>query len=177
MGQEIDYGAVLADLEARRDALDAVIAGVRALLGALGQPEIAPPGVNGGISTRVTNAPQDVVPGMFHGLSVPEAARKFLELKKTKQRMKDIVDGIQRGGIESTAGNFYSNVFTSLLRKKEFIRIGKFWALAEWHPTRAGTAIEKAGRRRKSRKVKKQPEKVKARTGADSTVKAVVEPA
>lgn len=89
---------------------------------------------------------------MFHGLSVAVAARRFLELKKTKQRMKDIVDGIQQGGIESSAGNFYSNVFTTLKRRKDFIRLGKFWALAEWHPTRVAAQEKPSKKTRKARK-------------------------
>jgi len=145
MSQEIDYTAVLADLEARRAALDAAIAGVRAVLGQGSSAEVTTlsiPGIRKEGPTRVT-------PGMFHGLSVSEAARRFLELKKAKQRMKDIVEGIREGGIESSAENFYSNVFTTLQRRKDFIRLGKYWALAEWHPTRSGTVPTKSTRRSK----------------------------
>jgi hypothetical protein len=153
MSQEINYAAVLADLEARRASLDAAIAAVRALLGQ-GPAE----GVPGTDIARGTPQPQgevrdasEIKPGTFHGMSVAEAARKFLEMTKTKQRTKDIVAAIQRGGIETTAGSFYSNVYTTLMRRKDFKRLGKNWVLEEWNPNVAAPEVKPAKAKRKAK--------------------------
>ena len=173
MSQEIDYSAVLADLEAKRAILDNAIASLRAAI--MGQsPETVLAGEGGPLVRQAQEATQqNVTAGMFHGLSVSEAAQKYLDLKKTKQRMKDIVAGIQQGGIESTADNFYSNVFTTLARRKEFIRIGKYWALAQWYPTRPGGAAEKKPAPRKS---KAQRKKATTKKAASDSPKAQTEP-
>lgn len=160
MGQEIDYAAVLADLETRRALLDATIAGIRAMM--LGQgpagelPQL--PSANKSLTPSTTRQEsQEISAGMFHGMSAAEAAKKYLGMRRTKQRTKDIVEAIQRGGIESTAKNFYSNLYTTLMRDKDFIKIGKHWALAEWYPTRSSTAQEKPAKQaRKARKVRSQ---------------------
>lgn len=162
MAQEVDYAAVLADLEARRAALDGVIAVLKQLVGtgALEAILVPPTGdkAEGGMARTAAATPSEVAPGMFHGLSVSEAARKFLEMKKAKQRTVDIAAALRQGGIESTAANFYGNVFTTMKRRKDFIKLGKFWALAEWHPTRTPgpTKPPKRGRAGKPRGVKRK---------------------
>ncbi len=58
MSQEIDYAIVLADLESRRAALDAAIAGVKAILGQ-GPMEALP----GGSGTITPTPHTGTVPG------------------------------------------------------------------------------------------------------------------
>lgn len=163
MGQEIDYAAVLADLEARKTALDAAIAAVKAILG---QGPVEALGLSSGGTRQIGigSEPQEVTPGVFHGLSVSQAAKKYLEMKKTKQRTKDIAKAIREGGIETTASNFYANVFNTLKRGKDFIKLGKQWGLAEWHPTRVSTIPDrptrKTRRARKERPKKAEPSKL-----------------
>jgi hypothetical protein len=156
MSQEIDYSAVLADLEARKAALDAAIAAVKAILGQ-GTLETASSVSGTGAAIRSENAlPQEVAPGVFHGMSISEAARKFLEMRKAKQKTRAIADAIRQGGIESGARDFYSNVYTTMARRpKEFIRLGKYWALVEWHPTRAAVTTAKPAK--KGRRGRKSP--------------------
>ena len=68
----IDYKAVLADLEARRTALDQTIAYVEAILGE------SPSGIVA-TSTNGTLRPE-IEPDTFVGLNVPQAAVKFLRM-------------------------------------------------------------------------------------------------
>jgi hypothetical protein len=163
MSQEIDYSSVLADLEARRAVLDAAIAGVRQLLGQVGESKASasPQGAT------MADLPQDVAPGVFHGLSISEAAKKYLQMTKTKHKTTAICDALRAGGIESASKSFYGNVFTSLKRNKEFIKLGKHWALADWHPTHvvAATAKKtKQARRRKAPKPRPVPDSKQSAT-------------
>lgn len=149
MGQDIDYAAVIADLENRRNTIDNTIAFLRGLVDGGGVV-----GAQAQMSSlldlkREKPESREVVPGLFHGLSVAAAARKFLEMKRSKQRMVDIVSALQQGGIESEAGNFYSNVFTTISRKKDFTRLGKYWALAEWYPNRPVVTAKKGGKKKR----------------------------
>lgn len=168
MSQEIveNYAVVLADLEARRASLDAAIAAVRAVMGQ-GPAENGSGGASGSSGEPGRSTPgetSDVRPGTFHGLSVSEAARKFLEMTKTKQRTKDIVEAIQKGGIESTADSFYSNVYTTLRRrKKDFKRLGKYWVLVEWNPNVSSVVEKPAKKKRKAKRLRvKAPATAKA---------------
>lgn len=137
MTQEIDYAAVLTDLETRKMALDAAIAAVKAILGQAAPEATALAAASGNQGQPIgKGTAAEVTPGAFHGMSITEAARKYLEMRKTKQKTRTICEAIQKGGIETSAKHFYSNVYTSLGRNKDFIRLGKYWALAEWHPTR-----------------------------------------
>lgn len=145
MSEEIDYTKVLADLEARRAALEATIAGVKALLGQ-GPIEAPPGGIAAGTPTPRGGEkviPKDVAPGIFHGMSVAEAARTFLAMKKVKQKTRAICDAMLQGGIESDARDFYSNVYTTLARNKDFFKRGKYWMLRSWDPRRAAAAAAK----------------------------------
>ena len=166
MAQEnVDYAVVLRDLESRRTALDQMIAltrqlaekgfvsGVAADDGTVTEPRPGQPAATAGS--------MEIHPGVFHGLSAGDAARKFLEMTKTTQRTKDIVDALQRGGVASAGQNFYSNVYTTLMRRKDFRLIGKAWALTEWHPT-VGMPAEKptkAKRKAKGKAPKARPTK------------------
>lgn len=160
MGNDIQhyYTAVLAALEARKAAIEAAILTIRQEMH--GQAiEIQPSSGNVATSTVATGsvqeATQGVVPGIFHGLSISEAARKFLMMTKTKQTTNAICQALLAGGVESSSKNFYSNVFTRLTRTKGFIKIGKGWALAEWHPTHVPTQAKPKRQRKKPRPAKK----------------------
>jgi hypothetical protein len=169
MSQEIDYTRVLADLEARRAALDAAIAGVRALLG---QPADAA----GAVSVPGTPGQalewSEIGPGTFHGMSVSEASRKFLEMTKKKQKTRVIAEALVNGGIESESKSFYSTVYTTMQRNKDFLRLGKYWALREWYPTRAEAAPKPTKRGRRT-KLTRGPKGQRQAPGASSQAATV----
>lgn len=119
--QSIDYRAVLADLEARRAQLDQAIAAIRLFLGEQGD----------GGSALFTEVKSDT----FFGLSVTDAAKKYLTIVKDPKSTQEIADALKAGGFKSTAKNFYSNVFTALSRDDTFCKIKRGqWALSEWSP-------------------------------------------
>ena len=160
--QPINYEAVLSDLEAKRAALDAIIAGLRQLVGA-----------GGGLNLSPTSATPMVPPinvhevdaGTFFNMSIPDAARKFLRMTKRKQKTRVIADALQKGGIHSTAKDFRTMVYSILDRQEDVVRVGNEWGLAEWYP-----ALKSKGKRAKGEKAEdeKEDEKVAAVTGRDA---------
>jgi len=93
----------------------------------------------------------EVQPWQFMGKSQPEAAKVLLNLVKHPLTTEEIVDGIQRGGVQVKGKK---NTFYAILnRSEEFARFGRnTWGLADW-PGR------KSFKKKRDEKV---PEKVKA---------------
>jgi hypothetical protein len=127
MTDAIDYEAVLADLRARRERLDALIEGVELLVasGGLGAIEGGP--------ARGTG-PREVADDSFLGMNIPAAARKYLQMMKRPQATSDIAAALRRGGVHSGAKDFNTTVYTALSRQKDVVRVGTKWSLREWHP-------------------------------------------
>jgi hypothetical protein len=147
----IDYQAVLADLEAKRDQLDAAIRVVRTMLaGPFAAPSpvnasdtLRDEGASGSTSTTRGNGGQ--APGIqsdtFFGMSTSGAIRKYLSMMKRPQSPRTIADALHAGG-QSHALNpkvAYTNTYTALTRMQEAgeavkIKTGD-WGLAEWYNT------------------------------------------
>jgi hypothetical protein len=122
--EEIDYEAVLADLHDRRSKIDAAIDAVKGILAALGR---TPSG-----STRVRSA-QDIAPDTFFGLTIADAAIKYLGMVRSAQTVPQIWEALKQGGLPHTK---YNAVYTALSRRAEdVIKLpdGSF-GLAEWYP-------------------------------------------
>src|SRR5580704_9041499 len=115
----LDYGAFLADLEAKRAVLEQAIASIRAVMAsgalAVSMGDSMPPmadsvslGLHGG----------DVPVGAFLGKSIPEAAKLCLQIVKRKLTSREIADSLLKGGIETTAktSSFPSIVHSILAR-------------------------------------------------------------
>lgn len=132
-GAGIDYAAVLADLKSKRDALDAAIAGIERIVGQAG----------GSAVTGVTD-PQvssDVQSDSFFGMSISEAAKKFLAMKKKPQSTQDISGALEQGGMTHTSDNWGNTVGSVLSRidaaNGEIVRVKRgLWGLAAWYPGR-----------------------------------------
>lgn len=140
-----NYKAVLADLRAKRKRLDDLITGLELFAGSDATP--TKPSKEGGHPIQAqgdTGTPADVRADTFFGMNIPDATKKFLEIRKRPAKAKDIANGLEAGGVMSQAKNFYANVSTALRRLEaagEVVRIGdtKKWALAEWYPGRPKT--------------------------------------
>ena len=127
--EQIDYAVVLEDLKKRREKLDAAIAAIATILG---DPSAA-------ITASVGNG-EEVIGAVksdsFFNMSVPDAIRKFLRMTKRPQKANIIAKALQDGGIHTLSKNFYANVFTTLKRDPNFVKVKKEWGLAEWYPGR-----------------------------------------
>jgi hypothetical protein len=175
----LDYGAFLADLEAKKTALEHAIASLRALMagGALsGQSGATVPlsdlltaGIHGG----------DVPVGAFLGKSIPEATKLCLQITKKKLTTREITDALLKGGIETTAKTSFPSIVHSVLMRaarsgSSIVKLDRsHWGLAEWYPASLRTSIP-AGRV-KSKKRQKVNHKPKAARPESPTSKQTEE--
>ena len=147
----IDYSAVLKDLEAKKQAIEALIANVRQLLGMGLQTGNLHPGSPG-------QAPEseDLRDHPFLGMSIGDAAKKYLTIAKHKQTVKEIADALERGGLHHVSANFPATVATMISRyaktDPEVISVGRSeWALASWYGNRRPKAVEPPTKKRKGK--------------------------
>jgi len=133
----IDYNAVLADLKKKRDELDKAIAGIEVIIG------LAP---NSGVQAAqpqpslAANAP--IPEDAFFGMSIVEAANKYLQIKKKPQTTKQIAEALEAGGLTNQSGNFGNTVGSVLNRNVAsanpiFANISRgTWGLSSWYGNR-----------------------------------------
>ncbi|HEX4784725.1 MAG TPA: hypothetical protein VH350_10305 [Candidatus Sulfotelmatobacter sp.] len=166
--EQMDYAAILADLEGKRSALDAAIASFRAALasGALGPANDIPPVVVNGVLPGNFMVPSisggEVPNGAFLGMSIPDATKLYLEIIKKKQTSREIADALQKGGMETNSKNFPQMVHSVLDRASKansgIVKLDRsHWGLATWYPASLRSAGKYQGRvagRKKPRKGK-----------------------
>jgi hypothetical protein len=163
----LDYGAFLADLEAKRAVLDQAIVSLRAMM-AGGTLALNVGDSVAGMADSVSVALHggEVPAGAFHGKSIPEAAKLYLSLVKRKQSTREISEALVKGGMESNSKNFETTVAGGLYRvfntTGEIVRVKGAWGLAEWWPAGVRASQEKT----KSRKVKKSRKQKSAKPTA-----------
>jgi hypothetical protein len=79
-------------------------------------------------------------------MSIAEAAKKFLVMKKRMQTTQDIADALEKGGMTHTSGNWGNTVGSVLNRNNDFVRIKRgTWGLVSWYPGRKRTDKPKDG--------------------------------
>jgi hypothetical protein len=119
--EAIDYQAVLADLETRRDQIEAAINAVRAIIASTG--------------VSANGAPQRITPHAFLRLGIAEATKKYLEIVKSKQTLPQIIQALGQGGLPPVK---YTTLYAVLRRREsqvgDIMRMGEEWALTEWYP-------------------------------------------
>jgi hypothetical protein len=125
----INYAAVIADLEAKRAQLDSAIAAMKVLMEQTGSLAATAPPV-----PRIASL-AEVPPRAFVGLSTSAAVRMLLEMMQRRLSVKEILQGLQAGGLKP---NKYRNVY-AVMRQREagkydIIKVGRQWGLAEWNP-------------------------------------------
>lgn len=131
--EPIDYERVLADLEARRatfnSAVDGAIQSIRTIISLTAAVPGAAPSAH--LSSRDA--------GSYLGLSLIDAAKKYLADVRKPQTNPQIAEGIEKGGFVHSSKNFTNTVGTALWRAeesgdKEIFRSGRLWYLKEWAP-------------------------------------------
>ena len=173
-GEKIDYAAIIADLEAKRAALETAITSLKTVIasGALG-PSEGTSYVN--LAATVVNpaAPSGEIPdGAFHGKTIPAAIKLYLSLMHKKQTAREISDGLKKGGMESTSKWFDKIIYATLdrLRKGgEIVKIEGNWGLPEWYPALMRAGIGENGQKPKRRG---RPRKVISKAGGQKLLPA-----
>ncbi len=136
-----DYAAILADMEAKKNALESAIASLRAALasGALGASGSEISGPMDSVSSSAPTSggvPVSLPRGAFLGKTVTDAIKTYLSAVRRKQTNREIARALKDGGLESS-GKFDAYVTSGLFRlKKEgtVLRFNDGWGLAEWYP-------------------------------------------
>lgn len=144
---QIDYEAVLADLRAKRDKLDAAIAGIETMFGIRGLSASADAASQG--SGKPSNG-GDLGPGAFLGMTIVDATVKFLRATRRNQKTEDILNALKDGGLAFSSGNPINTVGSVLARnwetKGDVVRVERgLWGLGEWHPRLRKKAQRPAG--------------------------------
>lgn len=157
-----DVEAAIAALEAQKTGIDETIAALRRYqgLGFQGSGVI--------VESRAID-PASIPDDAFFGLSIGEAAKKYLGIIKRKQSIREIAEALDRGGLPHASGDFVATVATMLSRhaKKDgdLVRVGRGdWGLAAWYGNR------RPAKQPATKSVVKKPKKSKRATGKGAAV-------
>lgn len=140
-----NYEAVIADLKAKRDAIDRAILTLQQLAG-FSESVASSDAIQYLAASGATGAVSD---DSFFGLSIPQAIRKFLGIAKKKQTAAEIVKALERGGLQHASKNLYSTVSTVIRRMEargDVVKVGSEWGLLEWYPSLKGRIKQTAAR-------------------------------
>ncbi len=182
----LDYNAVLADLEARKAALEHAIASLKVIMRSgvlIGKFVDSMPPMADNVAVGIHGG--DVPVGAFLGKSIPEAAKLCLQIVKRKLTSREIAEFLKKGGIETTAKNFPTQVHSILTRATKshtspILKLDRsYWGLADWYPTglrssgNADKRVEKRGRKRRRGRLAKLEDGPKLLSGPSPTSRIV----
>ncbi len=127
------YDAVLADLKAKIAQLQQAVASIEAIRS--GQPV----GNADNNSSSITGTPTQITPGMFHGMSIVEAVKQLLAMRKKALGTPEITESIIAGGVVFS-GETPGNTVGSVLHREAMKPTGGvisvargMWALPAWY--------------------------------------------
>ncbi|MGA2390274.1 MAG: hypothetical protein ABSF97_15005 [Candidatus Sulfotelmatobacter sp.] len=157
--ESIDYTPIIADLENKKAAIERTIALLRQMM-TMGDLPQGPEG--GTVSSTVSSFMGGEVPtGAFLGKSIIEATKLYLEIVKKKQTAKQIMDGLVKGGMESSRPkSFLKTVHSALTRARQapnppFVKVGMQWGLTSWFPKGISSGVSPTKKGKKTSKIAK----------------------
>lgn len=126
------YAAVLSDLRAKRDRIEAAIAAIEDLSGTA-DPQRT--------STGPHTTPSSAGPGAYLGMTIPDAAIKLLNRERRAMANPEIWEKLKAGGLHLNSADPVNTVGSVLSRRfdkvGDLVRVGRgTWGLAEWYPGR-----------------------------------------
>ena len=149
----VDYTAVLADLESRKAQIEAAISVLKALI-AGGMPPplqqaIVPPAgalpTSGGASNGGSLSIQS---DTFFGLSILDATKKFLAMRKRPSTGPEIVEALRQGGQVNAQNETFGNTLGATLSRSDagsgaVLRVGRGkFGLREWYANKPRSDAE-----------------------------------
>lgn len=163
------YEAVLADLYAKRDEIESAINTILFLQGS-GSVAASTATANGAV--RANRA--GVIPSnAFFGMSLVDAAKKYIELSQAKRTLVQIVKGLEEGGMPPQKSG---TVYAALRRREstvgDIMKVGEEWGLKDWF---AGISVGEAAKT-KTPKAKKGKKKIKKAAKVVATKSPKTEP-
>lgn len=136
----INISSMVAQLKAQRIAMDEAIAALEKLE-SLGFGSMqAPSG-----SSNNNGSVQEIQRDTFFGMSIADAAKKFLGMSGRKPQTTDaITDALGRGGL-SARGDSVGTILVRVANQEgDIVRVGRgLWGLLEWYPGRPRKAKKK----------------------------------
>jgi hypothetical protein len=153
--QPSPYDSALDDLRVKRDAIDRAIqfleslrdgtfmagVGLTGASAAVGRADVmaSAVGVTSGLTTANGNATIEIHPGTFHGMTVAQATKKLLSMRKRTLSAPEIAADLEAGGLP----NLITTTITSVLHRSadapdaQVVRVSRGqWGLQEWYPNR-----------------------------------------
>ncbi len=161
MAGKEDYSKAIEALKLRRNALDIAIAELEALnTDNVNQDHVPALLEANNLKEPTALYTTEIKPDEFWGLSITEAAKKYLNMVKRPRNAKDIARALKAGGNLSTSPHFLTIVRSALKRDSDFEKVKREWGLAEWYPSRPKRLepIEKSKGKKKSKPQQKPKE-------------------
>lgn len=130
MADDLDFDGMIAALEAKVSALQEAILAIKKAKDAMG-----------GLSTPSARiiGPTDIHPDTFTGMTIAEAAEKYLRMVGRPARpTESLVDALLKGGLQRVAPASVSSILVRVHNAEgPVVRVQKgMWGLAEWYPKR-----------------------------------------
>jgi hypothetical protein len=153
MEQEISvYDAAIANLEAERDEINRLIDGLRRRSVRTDGAPFVP--------LARTGEESEIQHDSFFGMTIADAARKYLGMVKATKSTSDICAALERGGLKHSSKDFPMTMRSTIRQSEGFTRVPNGeWGLTEWYPGLG------RGKRLKPKKIVKSHE-AKARVKA-----------
>lgn len=140
----IDYAAVLADLEKRRDDLDKAIAVLKNVIGTLSSAATGNvfPASPAEALSALGNPNSDIVIGTdaFFGMNIVTAAQKYLMARKKPATAAEIAEALEAGGFPHQSASLANTVNSVITRNSQgsspvFAKVKRgIWGLRAWYP-------------------------------------------
>src|ERR1700737_3539715 len=130
----INISSMVAQLKAQRIAMDEAIAALEKLE-SLGFGSMQAPPTGGNNHAGI----QEIQPDTFYGMSIAEAAKKFLTMSGRKPQTTDaITDALARGGLSANRDSVGTILVRIANQEGDIVRVGRgLWGLLDWYPGRA----------------------------------------
>ncbi len=138
------YEAALRDLLAEREEIDVLIDGMRRRIDRM----------SGTHRTQTSGNGKSIPDDAFFGLTIADAAKKYLSIVKQTKTTPEIGDALVAGGLKHSSADFSKTIRSILGPNNEFLRVNDKWGLSEWYPGAKRSKIGKA-------EAEKQPHKQK----------------
>ena len=126
------YEKVLADLRAKRDQFDQAITVIEAIRSGGSAPSSQPASPAGIVETA----------GMFLGMSIVDATKKLLAMRKRTMGNVEIARELASGGLVLTSKEPVNTIGSVITRRfnevGDIVKVGRgIWGLKEWYPGRS----------------------------------------
>ncbi len=136
------YDAVLNDLRAKREQIDQTIRLLESLR--LGDVQPMAPAGAGPDAAAIDKMRQihENQAGMFLGMTIPDAAKKLLTIRRCALGNVEIATALQAGGLVMKSADPVNTVGAVMTRRfqqvGDIVKVGRgVWGLKEWYPNRS----------------------------------------